>query len=114
MVDTNEREASRKFRASGDREYMRDFTGGRQVEDCESCGYPLRRLPDHGTEADGTPSGIFCSVCYRDGAFVHDTSDVAEFLTSAAPDIAKYRGDSVGKIKLTLKKELPRLPRWGA
>lgn len=114
MANTKEREASKKFRASGDRDYMQDFASGRQVEDCESCGYPLRRPPDHGTEADGSPSGIFCSVCYQNGAFVHDTVDVAEFLTKAAPDIAKFRGGSVGKIKLTLKKELPKLPRWSA
>lgn len=112
MADTKEREASKKFRAIGDRDYMRDFAGGRQVDDCESCGYPLRREPDHGTEADGSISGLFCTVCYQNGEFVHEASDIAEFLTKAAPDIAKYRGGSVGKIKLTLKKDLKKVARW--
>ena len=112
MAEIKDREESKKFRASGDRDYMRDFVGGRQVEDCESCGYPLRREPDHGTEADGSISGIYCSVCYQNGEFVHEARDIAEFLTKAAPDIAKYRGGSVGKIKLTLKKDLKKVPRW--
>lgn len=112
VADLKEREESKKFRAMGDRDYMRDFVGGRQVEDCESCGYPLRREPDHGTEADGSISGLFCTVCYQNGEFVHDASDIADFLTKAAPDIAKYRGGSVGKIKLTLKKDLKKVARW--
>jgi hypothetical protein len=114
MADTQEREVSRKFRASGDREYMQDFTQGRAVPNCESCGYEVRRPQDFGTEADGSETDRYCSVCYRNGAFVHEAKDVPDFLTKATPDIAKFRGGSVGKIKLTLKKELPKLPRWSA
>ena len=112
MADIKQREESKKFRSMGDRDYMRDFAGGRQVDDCESCGYPLRREPDHGTEADGSISGLYCTVCYQDGQFVHEAADIAEFVTKAAPDIAKYRGGAVGKIKLTLKKDLRKVPRW--
>jgi hypothetical protein len=114
VADIKQREESKKFRAAGDREYMQDFVAGRQVDNCESCGWSLRREQDHGTEADGSPSGIYCSVCYQDGKFVHEASDFNEFLTKAAPDLAKAHGGSVGKTKLTLKKELKKLPRWSA
>ena len=114
VAESKEREESKKFRAGGDREYMQDFTSGRQVENCESCGYSLRRPQDHGTEADGSPSGIFCIVCYREGAFVHEAVDAADFLAKAAADLAEMRGSSVGRIKLTMKKGLPKLPRWSA
>jgi putative zinc ribbon protein len=112
MTDIKEREASRKFQATGDREYMKEFTEGREAPDCESCGFTIRRPRDHGTAADGAEIDQYCAVCYRDGAFVHDATDIPDFLTKATPDLVKHWGGSVGKTKLTLKKQLPKLPRW--
>jgi len=112
VADTKEREASKKFRATGDREYMEDFASGRQVDNCESCGYSLRRPKDHGTNEDGSSSGVYCLVCFKDGAFVHEATDSVDFLEKAAADLAEFRSSSVGRIKLTMKKELKRLPRW--
>ncbi len=108
----NQREAPQKFRGTGDREYMTDFTAGRETAACQSCGYDIRRPKDFGTTADGSPTDQYCCVCYRDGQFAHDATDIPNFLTKAAPDLARYWGGSVGKIKLTLRKQLPRLPRW--
>jgi len=112
MAEMKQREVSRKFTAAGDREYMKAFVEGRETADCQSCGYSIRRPKDYGTESDGSQTAEYCSVCYQDGAFVHDAVDIPDFLTKAAPDLAKHWGGSVGKIKLTLKKELPKLPRW--
>ncbi len=36
---------------------------------CQSCGMPLDRAEDMGTEADGAPSGEYCRYCYQAGAF---------------------------------------------
>ena len=36
---------------------------------CQSCGMPLDRPEDAGTEADGSLSGDYCRYCYQDGAF---------------------------------------------
>jgi hypothetical protein len=36
---------------------------------CQSCATPLLIDYDHGSESDGTPSGLFCRRCYRLGAF---------------------------------------------
>jgi len=41
---------------------------GREVAVCGSCGMPLLRDEDAGTEADGSPSAEYCTYCYRDGA----------------------------------------------
>jgi hypothetical protein len=112
MADTKEREVSKKFQGSGDRDYMKEFTEGREAPDCESCGYTIRRPPDRGTDASGEPIDQYCTVCFREGAFVHDATDIPDFLTKATPDLVKHWGGSVGKTKLTLKKQLPKLPRW--
>lgn len=112
MADTKEREASKKFQGSGDRDYMKEFTEGRDSPVCESCGFTIRRPPDHGTAADGSEIDQYCTVCFREGAFIHDATDIPDFLTKATPDLVKHWGGSVGKTKLTLKKQLPKLPRW--
>jgi len=91
---------------------MTEFTQGRVVPVCESCGYDIRRPKDHGTAVDSSEIDQYCTVCYRDGTFVHEATDIPDFLTKATPDLAKHWGGSVGKIKLTLKKQLPKLPRW--
>ena len=47
---------------------------------CQSCGMPLSKDPEGGgSEADGSRSGDYCSICYRDGAFVHQGVTAAEF-----------------------------------
>ncbi len=36
---------------------------------CQSCGMPMRKEGDFGTEADGALSKDYCTHCYRNGAF---------------------------------------------
>lgn len=36
---------------------------------CQSCAAPLLIDYDHGSERDGSASGIYCRRCYRLGAF---------------------------------------------
>ena len=37
---------------------------------CQSCGMPHAKDPGGGgSEADGTKSTTYCSLCYKDGAF---------------------------------------------
>lgn len=36
---------------------------------CQSCGMPLKKEEDKGTEADGTKSEKYCAHCYKRGKF---------------------------------------------
>ena len=99
---------------SGDRAYMSDFASGREDASCESCGYEMRRPEDFGSEADGSPAGSYCAVCYVDGTFAHEASSSDEFISAAVQDLAKARRQAVGKMRLTLRKELPKLARWSS
>ena len=45
-------------------------------------------------------------------AYENARSNIAEFIGEAVADLAAQRGQSTGKLKLTLKKELKGLPRW--
>lgn len=39
---------------------------------CQSCGMPLLKSEDFGTEADGTPSKDYCTYCYQKGHFTQE------------------------------------------
>ena len=46
---------------------------------CQSCGMPMNKDPGGGgTEADGSRSTKYCSLCYDDGAFRQPDFDVAQ------------------------------------
>ncbi|MCK9487096.1 MAG: zinc ribbon domain-containing protein [Dehalococcoidia bacterium] len=96
----------------GSREYMADFARGRQDLHCESCGFNMRRNSDFGTTSDREMTEQYCSVCYEAGAFRHPAASVDEFISAAVEDIASARKQSTGKLKLQLKKDLPKLARW--
>ena len=96
----------------GSREYMSEFARGRVDLDCESCGFNMRRNSDFGTEADGAYTERYCAICYANGAFRHPASTVDEFLALSIEEFAVARKSGSGKLRLTMKKELPRLARW--
>ena len=46
---------------------------------CQSCGMPLDKDENGGgTNRDGSISTQYCSLCYRDGAFVHPGFSAAD------------------------------------
>jgi len=96
----------------GSREYMQGFQDGRSRSGCDSCGFDMRRPDDYGSEKDKSRSQNHCSTCYVNGKYVHKAKDLADFVSLAVQDLATQRGQSTGKLKLTLKKELKKLPRW--
>ncbi|MBN1454735.1 MAG: zinc ribbon domain-containing protein [Methanomicrobia archaeon] len=36
---------------------------------CQSCGMPLQKESDFGTNADGSTSHEYCTYCFQNGAF---------------------------------------------
>lgn len=110
--ESSEQRAASMKRGGGDRAYMSDFTSGRDDVVCQSCGFHMRRPDDFGGEADGAPSDTYCAVCYVDGAFAHEAASSDEFISLAVQDVAKARKQAVGKMRLLLRKELPKLERW--
>ncbi len=46
---------------------------------CQSCGMPMNKDPGGGgTEADGTHSSTYCSLCYDSGVFRQPDFDVTQ------------------------------------
>lgn len=78
---------------------------------CQSCGMPLAKDPDGGgTEADGSRSRTYCSLCYRDGAFVHPGVSVEEFQAHCVDALAAKGMPRVMAWLFT--RGVPKLDRW--
>ncbi|MBO4339828.1 MAG: GNAT family N-acetyltransferase [Bacteroidales bacterium] len=48
------------------------FMPGQLPQFCQSCGMPLTRTEDCGTNADGSVNYDYCQYCFKDGKFLQD------------------------------------------
>jgi len=72
---------------------------------------PLKKDPGGGgREADGSVSCDYCSLCYRDGVFVHPDFTVREMQTHCV-EALKQRGMPTIMAWL-FTRDIPRLDRW--
>ena len=78
---------------------------------CESCGMPLSRDPQGGgSEADGSRSTTYCSLCYDQGAFRHPDLTATAFQAHCAQQLqAKGMPRLMAKL---FTRGIPNLPRW--
>jgi len=63
-----------------------------------------------GSEADGTPSETWCSLCYADGRFTNPDCTVAEMIRIV--DEALRRDKASVLMRWMAKRQVPRLARW--
>ena len=85
---------------------------GREVATCGSCGMPLLRDEDAGTEADGSLSVEYCTYCYRDGRFIEPDLTRDGAVEKYAPMMAANLGMPLEKAKEMVGYYLSTLPRW--
>ena len=78
---------------------------------CESCGMPWSKDPQGGgSEADGSRSDRYCSICYEDGAFKHPDVTAEVFQAHCLDALAAKGMPRVMAWLFT--RGIPNLPRW--
>ena len=80
---------------------------------CQSCGMPLqtRKAGDcRCTEADGSKSGMWCTLCYSNGAFYAPNCSLEEIRKIV--DDALIANGSGKLMRWLAQKQLPSLKRW--
>lgn len=78
---------------------------------CQSCGVPLNKDPKGGgTEADGSLSTTYCSICYENGAFVHPDVTVEEFQAHCVDALAAKGMPRI--MAWVFTRGIPKLDRW--
>ncbi|MBU3699581.1 MAG: hypothetical protein FGM33_06150 [Candidatus Kapabacteria bacterium] len=80
---------------------------------CQSCGFPLKKdRQGGGTEADGSISIKYCSMCYKQGKFLTPSSiDSPQKMQAFCIDQMKSAGYN-GLIAWLATRSIPRLERW--
>lgn len=63
-----------------------------------------------GTEVDGSRSELWCSLCYKDGAFVGPDCTLEQM--QQIVDKALIENGSGRLMRWMARKQLPRLKRW--
>ena len=80
------------------------------AKQCQSCGMPLRKDTDKGTEADGSLSDKDCALCYKDGAYI-DPNATPEQMQEIAEKALKEK-HWPGFLRKAAVKQIPKLERW--
>ncbi|SDM59732.1 zinc ribbon domain-containing protein [Acetanaerobacterium elongatum] len=79
---------------------------------CQSCGMPLAKAEDFGTNTDGSKNEDYCTYCYQNGAF--SGNQTMEEMIELCLDYSKDSGLYTDREQA--KKEMlawfPTLKRW--
>lgn len=80
---------------------------------CQSCGYPMKKdKKGGGSNADGSTSDMYCSMCYEGGKFLSPPEvDTAEKFQAYCINEMK-KGGMNGVLAWILTRGIPRLERW--
>jgi hypothetical protein len=77
---------------------------------CQSCAMPLANPEDHGTNADGGASDLYCRYCFQGGNFTQPDATV-DGMVAKVEGIMRDMAMPAGVIEMT-KTAIPRLARW--
>ena len=78
---------------------------------CESCGMPMHRLADFGTNEDGTINSEYCHFCYLEGKFVDHGITLEEKIEKNI-EMAHKMGIPKEEATILAHETLPTLKRW--
>lgn len=77
---------------------------------CQSCGMPIEKDEQLGTEIDGSLNQNYCIYCYKDGNFIDDVS-MEEYIEMCSKYGAQA-GMTNEEMKELCTKLFPTLKRW--
>jgi hypothetical protein len=78
---------------------------------CQSCGMPLRKDEDHGTNADKSKSEEYCFHCYQNGKFLDEGITLQEKIEKNIK-FGVQMGMSEKMARSMCENILPKLKRW--
>lgn len=80
-------------------------------KNCQSCGMPIKKdKKGGGTNADGSKSTMYCSLCYENGKFISPDMTVQQ-MQNLVKNKLKEMGFP-GFIAGIFTKGIPKLKRW--
>ena len=77
---------------------------------CQSCGMPMTKLEDFGTNMDGSPSHEYCRFCFQKGEFTAKM-EMPEYIEMQTKIAVEKLGIPEDKARAMAKKTIPNLKR---
>lgn len=94
----------------------KDFNEEQLPQFCQSCGMPLTRKEDCGTNADGSVSFDYCQYCYKDGKFLQDCTmdEMIDHCSRFVDEVNKHIPEPITReqYKDQMRQYFPLLKRW--
>lgn len=78
---------------------------------CQSCGMPLAKEEDLGTEIGGNKSTDYCRYCYENGRF-HTEGTMEQMIDTCVPFMTQDGKMSEAQAREILNQQFPKLKRW--
>lgn len=78
---------------------------------CQSCGMPMKRNEDFGTNKDGIKNNEYCIFCFKEGQFT-DKDITMEHKIERNIMIAIDMGIPEEKARQMAENIIPKLKRW--
>lgn len=82
---------------------------------CGSCGKPIKKKEDFGSEKVGTPSDKFCALCYQNGMWTEPNISFDNFYEKSYQGFLSSDMNIIQKMflkKMYTKKFVSQLERW--
>ena len=84
---------------------------GTQGQICQSCGMPMQKNEDFGTNIDGSKNKEYCHFCYKEGRFTDEGITMEEKIKKNI-EIATKMGMAEEKSREMANNIIPKLKRW--
>jgi hypothetical protein len=82
-----------------------------KVNICQSCGMPLIKEADIGTNSDGSSSKDYCRFCFQNGDFTNPNLTMEEQIEKGI-EISKKMWIPEEKAREIANNTIPKLKRW--
>jgi hypothetical protein len=79
---------------------------------CQSCGMPMQKDEDFGTNADGTKNGEYCHFCFKDGGYTDEGITMEQKIDKLVEIAVSQMQVSKEKARAMAEEIIPKLGRW--
>jgi hypothetical protein len=80
---------------------------------CQSCGMPLSEtFGNLGTNADGSMTYEYCSICFQNGSFTNPTQTLQQMIDSSIENMTADLGMPIEQATNLANSFIPTLKRW--
>ncbi len=79
---------------------------------CQSCGMPVQKTEDFGTNIDGTRNGEYCHFCFKEGRFIDEGITMEQKINKLVSIAVSQMNIPEAKARAQAVEVIPTLKRW--